>query len=306
MAASRRAGILLALSVTMIAPAGQAADDIRGLISFAGHNVKWGQPDYGSGAEVTYGFLDRPRSFPDARNCSEMLPLRSLTKRSAIPMVAFREAARTASSVWSRVARVSFREVDDPASADILIGAQKSERGVAFTNVSRDDREAPLASLTRSTICLDPSERWTATWDGDATTYDVDRVLAHELGHAIGLDHLGRDGGIMGYAYIEQRELRLSAADIAAVTRLYGVADRPSLAGVKRTAPAQGAGADCMPVGTASIECGLRSPDQDRSVGGRSEATGPSPAPGLPERAWRPAADAASRHRVQPSPPPAS
>jgi len=260
--ATRRASILLALVLATPVSAAQAGD-IRGLIDFAGRNVKWGAAAYGSGAEVTYAFLDRPRSFPDARNCAEMLPLRSLTKRAAMPMAAFRDAARTAAAVWSANAPLSFREVDDPDIADVVIGAQKGDKGVAFTNVSPGNGKAPLASLTHASICLDPNERWSATWDGDAATYDVDRVLAHELGHAIGLDHLGRDGGLMGYAYIEQRELRLSPADIAAVTLLYGSAKRPVLAGTKSSAPADEAGADCAKVGNASIECGLHHAGRD-------------------------------------------
>lgn len=309
MVAPRRAGVLLALSLTMIAAAAQAGDT-RGLIAFAGRNVKWGPSTYGTGAEVTYAFLDRARSSPVARNCSEMLPLRSLTKRSAIAMEAFRAAVRRATALWSNVAPLSFREVDDPLVANVLIGAQKGDKGVAFTNVSRDDGKGPLASLTQASICLDPSERWSAAWDGDPGTYDVDRVLAHEMGHAIGLDHLGRAGGIMGYAYIEQRELRLSAADIAAVTRLYGSAEHPFLASARSSAPAIEAGADCAAVGDASVECGLRQPDRGMSPRYPFRAaTAPSwPEAARPEPASHPAAavGAASPHRVPPSPPPGS
>jgi hypothetical protein len=244
--------------MTVVAGAAQAAE-LRGLIAFSGQNVKWGAPAYGTGAEITYAFLDRPRAFPGARNCADMLPLRSLTNRSLVPMADFRAAVQEATAAWSRAAPLSFREVDDAEAADILIGAQRGYRGVAFTNVNRDDGRGPLASLTRASICLDPSERWSAAWDGDPATYDLPRVVAHEIGHAVGLDHLGRDGGIMGYAYLEQHELRLSAADVAAVTRLYGWAAGPAEAAAHDTAPAGVAGA-CAALDGATVECALTAP----------------------------------------------
>ncbi len=48
------------------------------------------------------------------------------------------------------------------------------------------------------------------------------RVLAHELGHALGLDHVEDDKAIM-YAMNESDSLILSAADIAALNQVCGV-----------------------------------------------------------------------------------
>jgi hypothetical protein len=57
-------------------------------------------------------------------------------------------------------------------------------------------------------------------------------VATHEIGHAIGLDHQGRDRGIMGFAYLERAssiaEVRLAATDIAAAVQLYGGMHGPS------------------------------------------------------------------------------
>ncbi len=259
MVAAKLAGMLLALVATVGVATAHAAE-LRGLIAFAGRNVKWGAPAYGAGAEVTYAFLERTLSSPAARNCNEMLPLRSLIKRSLVPMEAFRSAIHEATATWSRVSPIVFREVGDSAKADIVVGAQRGDRGVAFTNVSRDDSAGSVSALTQALICLDPSERWTAAWDGDPATYDLPRVLVHEIGHAIGLDHLGRDGGIMGYAYTEQKELRLSEADIAAVTRLYGRVDAPLAAAARESAPVVKAGADCVAVAGAMSECQAQVP----------------------------------------------
>jgi hypothetical protein len=254
-----RAGILLAGLMVLLPPLAAAAEP-RGLIEFGGRHVKWGTPDYGSGAEITYAFLHRARSSPGARNCSEMLPIASLTKLAAISGAALRATVAEAAAVWSSVAPITFREIASADAADIVIGAQNGRRGVAFTNVSPDERTGSVARLTQAAICLDPTERWSAGWDGDASTYDLPRVMAHELGHAIGLDHQGRDGGIMGYAYIEQPAIMPSPADVAAVTRLYGwggmsTASLAHDAATRVPSPMPAGG--CATLGGDVVECGL-------------------------------------------------
>ena len=79
----------------------------------------------------------------------------------------------------------------------------------------------PVKPISRSLICLNPTRQWKVGFDGDLQRYDLRYTFAHEIGHAIGLDHPMGAGQIMGYRY-EERFRELQAGDISGVIQLYG------------------------------------------------------------------------------------
>jgi predicted Zn-dependent protease len=135
----------------------------------------------------------------------------------------FEAELRAAFDLWSAVADVRFVRATSAETADILIGAQAEPRGRAFTNIEFDRSGPPggFRTLTQSTICFSPAERWKIGFDGDLEVYDLRYTLLHEIGHAIGLDHPAIDSQLMDFRYSE-RFRAPQGGDVLGAVALYG------------------------------------------------------------------------------------
>ena len=198
------------------------ADDFR-LLEIGSLYVKWGAAALGQGAgTVTYGFVRSRSSFPGARNCPTLVPADGIAAAADVDRRRLEALAAGAFDLWSGAANIAFRPAQAGETPDILIGAQGSPHGIAFADVRNDRARAVsgVAPLTTATICLNPTMAWTDN-GGVLGALDLRTVLAHEIGHAIGLDHPGPTGTLMGYR--DQGEIDgLMSGDIAGVQRLYG------------------------------------------------------------------------------------
>ncbi len=189
-----------------------------------GSRVKWGSPQPGTGAVVTYATLQESVRFPTARNCRAMAPMAGLLAANHVDAATFQSELRIAFGLWSAAANIRFEPAASYESADILIGAQAVPHGRAFTNVEFDERESAaggFAPLTRSLICLSPAERWKTGFDGNLQVYDLRYTLLHEIGHAIGLDHPAIASQLMDFRYNEKFRTP-QRGDVLGVVALYG------------------------------------------------------------------------------------
>ena len=212
------------LAVALIAAAVPAAAAGYRLLELDGVQVKWGAPEPGTGAEVSYGFATAETSFPDAINCRALAPMAELAPAWGHDPARLAEIAAGAFAIWSREVDLRFRPAVAGEAPDILIGAEGEPVRIAFANVWHGEGRDGVAPLTRATICLNPLVAWS---DGEtpaaAGALDLRTVLAHEIGHAIGLDHPGAEGALMGFS--NQGDIdRLMPGDIAGAVALYGPA----------------------------------------------------------------------------------
>jgi Matrixin len=208
--------------------AAQDAEAFR-VLKLEGHQVRWSLPVEGGPRVVTYRMVNETLAFPTARNCRGLAPLDGLVAGSRLPPAAVKAEAAAAFAMWEAAANIVFKEAPEGGPADILIGAQTEPDGWAFADVfyatASSDAVKPI---TQALLCLNPAKPWKVGFNGDLKTYDLRYTLAHEIGHAIGLDHPSNANQIMNYRY-EERFRALQPGDIRGAVALYGSPSRPAL-----------------------------------------------------------------------------
>lgn len=208
------------------------------LIDLDGNHPSW-KSKAGERIVVTYAFVRERVDFSDARNCKAMVPFDALLSASRIEMDALRRETREAFDMWENVADIDFQEIDDPSKAGILLGAQEKPLGHAYADVKQKTAPDDAGEIERALVCLNPVKRWKVGYDGDLTVYDLRHTIAHEVGHAIGLDHPDDFHQMMSLRYHE-RDRSLQAGDVQGAIALYGARSRPASVQKNPVVPASG------------------------------------------------------------------
>ena len=181
---------------------------------------KWGPPAFGTGATVTWSLIPTGTAC-DGGPCTSFA--------DAMP-AGWQSAVATAFSMWSSVANLNFVQVADDgnpfngptSSGDIRIGLEIFD-GPGGT-LAHGFFPPNNGNTAAGDIHFDIAELWKIGFGGPG--FDIIQVLAHELGHALGLAHTNVPNSLMNPFYSEAF-LGPQADDIAGMQFIYGPAIQP-------------------------------------------------------------------------------
>jgi hypothetical protein len=139
---------------------------------------------------------------------------------NSIPGVGLDEARAAAAHAFAQWTRFGLRfteEISIPRSADITImftSIDGMDLGIAHDTVLND-------MIVASWIELDEDEPWSTAQPPASDHYSLARVMAHEIGHAIGLGHSSVGGALMFPSIARGDGLSVNPDDIAAQAAAY-------------------------------------------------------------------------------------
>lgn len=132
-----------------------------------------------------------------------------------------RQAVRDAMKLWTDVTPLTFTETN-PASAEIKISWAEGDHGDGSTFDGVDGVLAHAFYPTNGRVHFDDAETWTTSSRlSQGQPIDLVTVAAHELGHALGLQHTTDTTAIM-YDYYSVSHRYLTTDDIQGIQSLYG------------------------------------------------------------------------------------
>lgn len=201
------------------------------LLRIGGSLVRWQSRAHEPQIIIRYAVADRPMTIAGAVNCGSIVAPDELLQRSGLTQDDLRRALAEAAGMWRDAGAPVFVAANALGEADVIIGAQGTPEGIAFTNLSFDDHARANDGTRRirsAQVCLNPMLGWKIGFDGNLSRRDLTFALTHEFGHVLGLDHPGARGHLMSFRYLEDHRSP-TAGDRAGLAALYGATTRAEM-----------------------------------------------------------------------------
>ncbi len=142
-----------------------------------------------------------------------------------LAQAAVESAIETALEAWSNVIDVQFTQISQPNqrdSIDFTFGSIDGAGGTLAQAYLPDDLNPPRIA---GDVEFDLSESWEIGNALGNSAFDLVHVAVHEIGHALGVDHLDVSGSVMAPFVSPSQQYRgLSSADIDAALQIYAAA----------------------------------------------------------------------------------
>ena len=230
MKTTRLCAIALGAAMMLGSTGGALAMTVDGFAPDVGDFVtagdrKWGPGPVGTGATISYSFMNAGISMAGDAAASNTTDLANLLGN----LNAFKNMMRSAFDAWEAVANLTFVEVADSGNAfdtpgaagDIRIGAH------SFDGPSNVLAHAyfppPNGNSAAGDLHFDSDDLWELVSDGTGDgVFNIFQVAMHEIGHSIGLNHTNVPNSLMN-AFYSEAFLGPQADDIAGAQYLYGV-----------------------------------------------------------------------------------
>ncbi len=157
---------------------------------------------------------------------------------STIP-AAWKTALESSVSSWNKAGTPFSFKADPTSTNEFLVGSVGSPNTLATTRIEYDATNR----MRRFTMTFSNAINWSPT--GEAGKFDVEGVTAHELGHALGLNHpsgtpCGEQTMWASAATSETKKRSLENGDKAGLAKLYSAAASTTPPPVPPAIPAPG------------------------------------------------------------------
>lgn len=177
---------------------------------------KWGSPIMGTGATITWSLMGSGLAVDGTTSVGldTFLPTGYLTE------------IQKAFDAWSAVANITFVQALDPG-----VGWQSAGADAVDIRITGHTFDGPSGTLAHALfppsnggsaagdLHLDTAETWKIGFGGAG--FDIFQVVAHEIGHSLGLDHSSVAGSLMNPFYTEAFS-GVQADDAAGAQFIYG------------------------------------------------------------------------------------